>query len=125
MASKEFRDPKIRGGGRVIIEGSWATNLASAIDQTLVKGKGFSVLYTSTGLHTITFDDAFPDLPETFLHGIQMSVATDIKTQAGLYVIAARTMQIRTLAVAALTDVAANANNRISFLAVFKNTLAY
>lgn len=45
-----------------ILAGSFQPNGSSAIDATTVRGKGFTVAYTSTGLYTVTVADSYAAL---------------------------------------------------------------
>jgi hypothetical protein len=123
MSSRIFHDLMVHGPRRIMVEGSWAPNAGNAIDATSVKGKGFSVVWTSTGLFTITFQDAFVDL-ESFTCTLQLAAGDDMIIQAGTWTAASKTMTVRVwnIAGAAVADVAADANNRIHFQAVFKDT---
>lgn len=107
--------------GRRVVCGSFAPNGSSAIVAATVRPKtarGFTVAYTSTGLYTVTFDRKYCAMDACFVQ-FHMNAATDVKPQvAADYVIATNTLVIRSLAIAALTDIAANANNKIDFMAV-------
>jgi hypothetical protein len=108
--------------GLVKIEGSFAPNGSSALVSTDTNGKGFTVAYTSTGLYTVTLSKAYPQLIAAGCW-VQLSAAADIKLQFGtIDVVTAKTLQIRSLAVATLTDIAANTNNRIHFSLTLRNT---
>lgn len=105
----------------VFIAGSFQPNGSSAIDATTVKGTGFTVAYTSTGLFTVTFDRVWPgylSIQVTFA----VSTATDVVPQLGAISLSSKTFQIRSLAAASLTDIANNAANWVHFLAVMRNT---
>ncbi len=105
----------------IIIAGSFAPNGSSAISAASKKGRGWTVAYTSTGLYTITFGNVFPHLI-SFVPGLQHPTAVDLTIQAGVYTAASKTITVTTLAVATPTDVAADANARIHFIAIFANT---
>lgn len=123
MANRQLE--KIWGLGKdyVVVAGSFAPNGSSAIAATSNKGKGYSVAYTSTGLYTITFTDAYSDLI-SFMPMLQLATGADTFLQVGTYTAAAKTITIRNWDVsdAAVADIAANANNRINFVAVFRNS---
>lgn len=122
MATRGYKNPRIAGGERVIIQGSFAPNAALQPVAASNKGVDFSVAWISTGLFRITFIDSFPDM-ESMTLSISMSAATDVVAQlASVYSSVTRQVDIRILAVAAVTDIAANAANRVNFQAVFKNT---
>ena len=115
------RSIKASEHGLEVITGSFAPNGSSALDQSSVKGVGFSVAYTSTGLYTITLQDVYASLVSATAT-FQMATATDVKPQFGAYVAASKTLVLRSIAVASVTDIAANANNRISFVLVLKKS---
>lgn len=106
-----------------IVAGSFAPNGSSAIDATSNLGSGWSVAYTSTGLYTITFSNKWNNLV-SFTATIMLASGDDKHPQVGAYSAANRTITIRSwdASAAAVTDIAANADNRIHFLAVFSNT---
>ena len=95
------------GDGVCGISGSFTPNGVSA--PTLVKGKGFTVAYTSTGTYTITLDQQYKVLLGYGL-GLQLASAEAKGVQLGAVdVTSARTLVIRTVntntgAVAALTS---------------------
>jgi hypothetical protein len=108
--------------GVVIIAGSFAPDTANA--PTDVKGDGFSVVRTSTGLFTVTLQDKYSELIGVTA-SLQLASADDKMVQIGATdVTSAKTIQIRVwdISGAAVADVAANANNRINFVLVLKNT---
>lgn len=121
MADRSFTNVQALGGARKIVAGNFAPNGSSAITADPL-WLGFTVAYTSTGLYTVTLTDSYPALVAAEF-SLQMNAATDLKLQWGLIdVVTAKTLQIRALAVAALTDIAANANNRIYFKLLLRNT---
>ena len=110
------------GEGRVRIGGSFAPNGSSALAAAGMYGTtGWTAAYTSTGLYTVTLDDVWLYLLDWSL-GFAMVTATDVVPQLGLVDLPAKTIQIRSLAVATVTDIAADAANRISFGFVFKRS---
>lgn len=123
MAAHNQYQLKALLGGYVVVPGSFAPNAGSAIVATSNKGKGWTVARTSAGLFTITFDAKYVDLIY-FDAGLQLAVGDDKYCQPGTYTAASKTMTVRVwdISGAAETDVAANANNRINFLAVFDNS---
>jgi hypothetical protein len=116
-------DVKAQGLGRVVVSGSFAPNGSSTLAATSVNGAGFSVARTSTGLFTITLNDSYPALIGAAL-GLQLASGDDKFLQFGSIDVNAKTVQIRVwdVSAAAVADIAANANNRINFVLVFKNT---
>lgn len=107
----------------VMIAGSFAPNGGSAVDATTRRGLGFSVARTSAGLFTVTLNAKMKFA--SLVSGnctLQQTTATDLKAQLGDVDLSARTIKIRLLAVATETDLAANANNRIHFLFLLRNS---
>jgi hypothetical protein len=123
MASRLLK--KIMGisNGHVIVAGSFAPNGSSALDATKVYGKGFSVAYTSTGLYTVTFQDLYPQLLSA-VATLQLATDADQVVKVGTYSASAGTLVLTAwdISSAAVADIAANANNRINFVAHFSNT---
>jgi len=106
--------------GVVHIQGSFAPAGTGA--PTAVLGTGFSVARTSAGLFTITLQDAYRSLLAGDIM-IQMASATDLAGQLGVVDVAsAKTVQVRVLAAATPTDISANANNRVHFCLILKNS---
>jgi hypothetical protein len=106
--------------GEIQVGGSFAPAGTGAV--TAVRGTGFTVARTSAGLFTVTLDKVFPSLVRAYVM-IQMASATDISPQLGLVDLAtARTIQIRTIVAAVVTDIAADANNRVHFEFTFRDT---
>jgi hypothetical protein len=108
--------------GVVIIAGSFAPDTANA--PTTVRGDGFSVVRTSTGLFTITLQDKYSELVSAQC-SLQLAAGDDKIVQVGATdVTSAKTIQIRVwdISGAAVADIAANANNRINFVLILKNT---
>lgn len=109
----------------VPIAGSFAPNGSSAVSASSRKGLGWSVVRTSTGLFTVTFTDKWNDLVSAEA-SLQLASADDKFIQVGTYSASAKTLQIRVWDVssAGVADVAADANDRISFVCWFRNSAA-
>lgn len=124
MANRNFTELQTLDRGVKVIAGSFAPNNTSAVDATSNKGIGWSVARTSAGLFTITLEDSYVSL----LSGsctLQLASADDKYCQFGsIDVVTAKTVQIRVwdISAAAVADVAANANNRINFCLILKNS---
>ncbi len=115
---------ELQGEGRVLVCGSFAPNGSSALVATSTYGNGFTVAYTSTGLYTVTLNDAYAAL-ESWWVDKALTTGDDAIVQVGIVdVVTAKTVQIRNWDIgdAAVKDVAAAAGNRISFGFVLKNT---
>lgn len=126
-ANKRLDDVQSIGFGRVMVAGSFAPNGSSAVSAASNKGDAnggaYTVARTSAGLFTITFADKWDDLL-SFVATLQQASGGDQFLQVGTYTAASRTITVRVWDVsgAAVDDVAADANNRINFIAVFRNT---
>ena len=93
---------------------------AGAGAPTGVTGSGVvSVTRSSAGLYLVTIAHVWPELLGVDLT-LQLNAATDLKLQLGVVNLAAKTVEIRCLAVATATDIAANANNKVFFTFKFK-----
>jgi hypothetical protein len=124
MASRNFSQLDCLGEERVVIAGSFRPNGASAVNNALNTGLGFSVAWTATGLFTITLADAYAELVSATA-SIQMAAATDVKPQwraINVTTATGGTLQLASLAIATDTDIASNAGNRVHFVLVLKNT---
>lgn len=113
----------VQGVTRAVVEVSGSFAPDTADPPTDVRGDGFSVVRTSTGLFTLTLDKVFP-VCISAVPGLQLAAADDKHVQIGVVDLAAKTVQIRIMDVggAAVADIAANANNRINFTLKFKNS---
>lgn len=101
----------------VEIVGSFAPDTANP--PTTLYGKGFTVARSSQGVYTLTFDRVYPKLISA-IATIQLASATARFAQIGTYTAAAGTLVISNLdATGTAQDIAANANNRVNFRAVF------
>lgn len=106
----------------VLVHGSFAPNGSSAVSSASNKGKGWSVARTSAGLFTITFENPYADLV-SFTQTLQLASGDDKVLQAGAYSASNKTITIRVwdISGAAVADISANADNRIHFVAAFRN----
>lgn len=120
MASRITYPIGVSTPGTVAIEGSWQCNGVGA--PLLPRGTGFAVARTGVGEFTVTFDRPYLDFIR-FDKDLALNAVTDHQAQLGPYVAAARTLIVNTvdMGAAAVVDVAAHANNRCGFEAVFKN----
>lgn len=114
-------DVQAVGPGRVVVAGSFAPAGTGAV--TDVKGTGFSVARTSTGLFTITLDKVYSELLAA-TPGLQLAAGDDKTLQFGTYVAASGTLELRVwdFSAAAVADISADANNRVNFVLVLRNT---
>jgi hypothetical protein len=108
--------------GVVHIQGSFAPAGTGA--PTAQLGKGFSVARTSAGLFTITLQDKYVSLLSGQAH-LQLATGADQFVQLGtIDVASAKTVQIRVwdISAAAVADISADANNRVHFHLILKNS---
>lgn len=103
----------------VLVAGSFAPDSANPPTSTTLRGNGWTAARTSTGVWTITFAESYPELVAG-LATIQRSSDADTVAELGVYTAASRTITVKSLAAATATDIAANANNRVNFLFVFR-----
>jgi hypothetical protein len=127
MASRAFSNVQTLGKGIVALSGRFRPNAASAIDNTLNKGLGYSVARTGVGAYTVTLQDGYVDalaiIPgvqlNTLLKGnVQITGAIDVTT-AKTFVIQ---YQEETAGALAAAEIASNANNWVHFVAVLRNS---
>ena len=122
MAEKIFFDMLALNPHVKIIAGSFKPNSSSAVDNTANTGAGWTVARSGTGSFTVTLDDAYPGL----LSGqcsLALNAAADSKVMFGaIDVASAKTVIINVITTASAADIAANANNRIHFCLVLRNT---
>ncbi len=117
------------GKRRVRISGRFFPNGSSAITNSSNQGKyGWTVAYTSTGLYTLTINRRWLKLVPLAL-SLQLATAADKKLQWGTFTAndsaGTWSVQIRCIAIAALADIAADANNSIGFeLEAVQDTVA-
>lgn len=108
----------------VTLQGSFAPNGTSALVASSTLGKGFSVSRTGVGTFLITLADDYPALLAANAT-LQLHTADDKIVQFGdCDVLSAQTLVIHVwdISAAALADIAANANNRINFSLLLRNS---
>ena len=96
VASRVTHAVKTIGIERVAVHGSFAPNGSSAIVAASNEGKGFSVARTSTGLFTLTMDNAYPALVAGDVTVQRPSGSAPTLAQLGSYVAASKTLGINT-----------------------------
>ena len=133
MGNKATLSFKMAEGREYVdVEGSFPPNGSSAVTTTYsttgLKGRGLaSVVRTSAGLFTLTFQQQYADLVN-FTCSLQLASGGDQIVQMGTYTAPTGTtgavVQIRVwdISGAAVDDIAANANNRIHWRATFRKT---
>lgn len=121
MADRNFDFLQILGKGRKVISGSFLPNGASAITADPLWA-GFSVARTGVGQYTITLTDSYLAIV-SYRADLQLNAVADLKLQWGaIDVVTAKTLVLTALAVATPTEIASNANNRISFTLILRNS---
>ena len=123
MADLGFWPVRSRQPETIVIHGSFAPNGSSAVSAASNRGTGWSVARTGTGEFTITFSAAYPEL-QSFNASLQLATPDDKFPIPGVYSSSAKTITVTVwdISGAAATDVAADANTRINFVATFRNT---
>lgn len=94
MAARIFREIKSLIAGHRVVTGSFRP--AGSGTPTNVTGRGFTVVRTSEGLNTVTFQDKYASL-ESLEVSLRVADATATFVQGGDYSAANKTLQIRTL----------------------------
>jgi hypothetical protein len=120
MANRDFSGTQALNRQVTFIAGSFAPDGANAPVKT--QGLGFSVVRASQGVFTITFQDAYPALLAT-KGSLQLAVAAARFIQFGAYNATNQTLSIRVIDASGVAqDVAANADNVVSFECTFQNS---
>lgn len=122
MAEKIFYDVQSANPHVKIIAGSFAPNGSSAVDATSNQGTGWTVARGGTGSFTVTLDSKYPGIVSATAT-LALNAVADSKLQLGaIDVSSAKTVVINNITGATAADIAANANNRIHFCLVLRNT---
>ena len=122
MASKTFYDVQAVNPHVKILAGSFTTNSSSNPVATNNTGAGWSVARSGTGELTVTLEDSYPGLISAQV-SLALNAAGDSKCQFGaIDVTTAKTVVIRTITGTSAADIAANANNRVHFCLILRNT---
>lgn len=107
-----------------LVVASWAPNGAGAIDQTTIRGRGVdSVTRTGVGVYQITFTERYTELVG-HVPGVGLNALADTDIQFGVYTAPTATakgtldVKVKTAGVAA--EIAANANNRVHVILIFR-----
>lgn len=113
-----FAALQIYGYGVKIVAGSFAPNGSSAVASTSVKGQGFTVAHSATGVFDVTLNTKY----RAVLAGVacaQVNAATDVGMQLrGACDVTAATpkVQLANCPGGSDADISANANNRVHFV---------
>jgi hypothetical protein len=121
MAEKIFFDVQALNPHVKIIAGTFKPNGTSAIDNTVNAGAGWTVARTAVGKFVITLDDKYPGLLSGQV-SLQHNGAGDKKVHWGAIDIAAKTLEIFSIATASAADLAAHAQNHVHFVLFLRNT---
>jgi hypothetical protein len=122
MANKIFYDAQAVNPEVKILAGSFLPNGSSAIVNASNTGAGFTVAYTGTGIYTITLTDSYPGLLSATAT-LALNAVADAKVQLGaIDVTTAKTIVINNITGTSAADIASNANNRIHFCLILRNT---
>src|SRR5438309_1378432 len=123
MANRNFDHLQVLGKGIKEIAGSFAPNGTSSLDQTQVKGRGFSVLRTGVGTFTVTLQDKYVDLQSAHTDLALHAAGPNWAQFGDIDVVSAKTVVIRTVdGSGAAVDVAAQAFNRVHFTLKLRNS---
>jgi len=100
--------------GTLHVEGSFAVDGSG--DPTTIKGIGFSVAHTTTGVYTITFSDKYQDLISADV-SLMYNALEDKVVQLGAWSKTNSTLVIRVYDISGTgaADIASATNDRIQF----------
>lgn len=122
MASRSIFPVSSMGRELQLLVGSFAPNGSSALVAASTKGKGFTVARTGVGTFLITLADKYADMVAAHAD-LSAAAASGNYAQVGAYNASAKTLVVRTVTSAgAATDVAAGADERVSFSLVVRNS---
>lgn len=110
----------------VLIACSFAPNAGSAVDQTTIRGSGCkSVTRTGVGVFNVKLYESYKEFIGP-VGLVNLNAAADTDVQGGVYAAATSTtdanVDIKIMTAGVAADIAANANNRISFVLLFRHT---
>lgn len=112
----------------VCVAGSFAPNGSSAVAATSNRGKGFTVARTDVGVFTVTITAEHFHQLQSAVATLQLATADDKYALVGTYTAPTATanatlvINVWDVSGAALSDVAADANNRINFALYFRDS---
>jgi hypothetical protein len=123
MGSRILHKIMAVNNGEIRLAGSFAPDTANNPAKATIKGKGFTVAHTATGVFTITFSDVFLDLLSAQAT-LQLATGDDKFAEVGTFTKASKTLVINIWdkGDGVLADVAIDNNNRVNFKCVFSNT---
>lgn len=122
MAERNFDTLETLGRKKRVITGSFKPNGASAIDNTLNKGEGWTVAYTATGVYTVTLANKYGAC-QAVTASLRQETRTQVVEVASCDPSSAGTILIHGFAVGSTTlaDITAATNTRIDFIAVLSD----
>lgn len=123
MAARNTDFMQTLGRNKTTICGSFVPNGASAIDNTLNNGKGFTVAYTSTGVYTVTFSDAYGKRMSAHASLIQATRTQTVEVASCDPQTKAMVIHSSAHGAWSLADVTAAAGTRIDFTVHFDDAL--
>ena len=122
MAEKIFFDMQALNPHVKIVCGSFKPNGSSAVVAADNTGAGWTVARGGVGIFTVTLGDTYPGILSATC-SVALSAVADTKVQFGaIDVASAKTLVINVITGASAADIAVNANNRIHFCLVLRNT---
>lgn len=125
MANRNFNRFQALSKELKLIDGSFCPNGTSAVNNDLNRGIGFSVVRSDVGLFTITLEDYYVSCHSANAT-LQLAAADDKFCQIGNVLVSntTKTVEVRILDAsgAAAADVDYDAQNRVNFALVLKNS---
>jgi hypothetical protein len=121
MSTNIFFDAQALNPGVKIVAGTFKPNGTGAIDNTVNSGAGWTVARTAVGKFIVTLDSVYPGLLSAQV-SLQHNGAGDKKVHWGAIDIAAKTLEIFSIATASAADLAAHAQNHVHFTLILRNT---
>lgn len=127
MASRAFDLVKTLGKGYVILSGRFRPNGNGTIDNTLNKGRGWTVARTGVGEYTVTLQDGYVDAI-AIVPGVQVNALLKgcVQLTGAVDVTTAKTFKIQyqeeSAGALAAAEIASNANNWVHFTAILRNS---
>lgn len=127
MASRQFNTPGVLGIKRRKISGRFYPAGTGAVTYNKPESQGVTPSRTGVGTYLLTLDDPFHKLVAAKC-SLQLSTAADLNLQFGdvsnLGTNSPVTIVLRAVAAGVATDIAADANNSISFELEFEDSSA-
>lgn len=127
MADRTFFDMQSYSRGLIHLVGAFAPNGASAVNNALNKGHGFTVARTGVGAFDITIEDSFVDFVAIMAQISAAAISNEYVRPGTIGVPASNVIELLAWqddgdTTVSAVDIAADADTFIHFLAVLKNT---